>query len=29
MNSKYNTIDHLDKLKCIENEDIINIEKKI
>ena len=28
MNSKYNTFDHLDKLKCIENEDIINIEKK-
>ena len=28
MNSKYNTYDHLDKLKCIENEEIINIEKK-
>ena len=28
MNSKYNTFDHLDKLKCVENEDIINIEKK-
>ena len=28
MNSKYNTYDHLDKLKCIENEKIINLEKK-
>ena len=28
MNSKYNTYDHLDKMKCIENEEIINIEKK-
>ena len=28
MNSKYNTFDHLDKLKCVENEEIINIEKK-
>ena len=29
MNSKYNTFDHLDKLKCIENEEILNLEKKI
>ena len=28
MNSKYNSYDHLDKLKCIENEQIIEIEKK-
>ena len=28
MNSKYNTYDHLDKLKCIENEEIDKIEKK-
>ena len=28
MNSKYNTYDHLDKLKCIEEEEILNIEKK-
>ena len=28
MNSKYNTYNHLDKMKCIENEEIINIEKK-
>ena len=28
MNSKYNTYDHLDKLKCIENEEIIKIDKK-
>ena len=28
MNSKYNTYDHLDKLKCIEDEKIIEIEKK-
>ena len=29
MNSKYNTYDHLDKLKCIEEEEILNIEKKL
>jgi hypothetical protein len=28
MNSKYNTYDHLDKLKCVEDEKIIEIEKK-
>ena len=28
MNAKYNTINHLDKLICVENEDIIKIEKK-
>ena len=28
MNSKYNTYDHLDKLKCIEEEEILNMEKK-
>jgi len=28
MNSKYNTYDHLDKFKCIEEEEILNIEKK-
>ena len=28
MNTKYNTYDHLDKLKCIENEEIIKIDKK-
>ena len=28
MNEKYNTYDHLDKLKCIENEEIRKIEKK-
>ena len=28
MNTKYNSYDHLDKLKCIENDEIINIEKK-
>ena len=29
MNSKYNTYDHLDKFKCIENEEILNLEKKL
>ena len=28
MNTKYNSYDHLDKLKCVENDEIINIEKK-
>ena len=28
MNSKYNSINHLDKLKCVENEEILNLEKK-
>ena len=28
MNSKYNSYDHLDKLKCVEDEKIIEIEKK-
>ena len=28
MNSKYNTFDHLDKLKCVENEEILKLEKK-
>ena len=28
MNTKYNSYDHLDRLKCIENDEIINIEKK-
>ena len=28
LNTKYDTIDNLDKLKCIENVDILNIEKK-
>ena len=28
MNTKYNSYDHLDKLKCIENEEILNIENK-
>ena len=28
MNSKYNTYDHLDKLQCIEDENILNLEKK-
>ena len=28
MNSKFNTYDHLDKLKCIEDEEILNLEKK-
>ena len=28
MNSKYNSYDHLDKFQCIENEKILNIEKK-
>ena len=28
MNTKYNTYDNLDKLKCIENEEIIKIDKK-
>ena len=28
MNSKYNTFDHLDKLKCVENEEILKIEQK-
>ena len=29
MNSKYNTYDHLDKFKCIEDEEILNLEKKL
>ena len=29
MNLKYNTYDHLDKLQCIEDENILNIEKKL
>ena len=29
MNSKYNSYDHLDKLKCIANEEFINMEKKL
>ena len=28
MNSKYNSYDHLDKLKCIDDEDILALEKK-
>ena len=28
MNNKYNTYDHFDKLKCVENEEILEIEKK-
>ena len=28
MNSKYNTFDHLDKLKCVENDEILKIEQK-
>ena len=28
LNSKYDTFDHLDKLTCIANDDILNIEKK-
>ena len=28
MNKKYNTYEHFDKLKCVENEQIIEIEKK-
>ena len=28
MNTKYNSYDHLDKLKCVENDEILNIEKK-
>ena len=28
MNSKYNTFNHLDKLKCVENEEILKIEQK-
>ena len=28
MNTIYNSYDHLDKLKCVENDEIINIEKK-
>jgi len=28
MNSKFNTYDHLDKLKCIEDKEILNLEKK-
>ena len=29
MNSKYNTYDHLDKFKCIDDEEILNLEKKL
>ena len=28
MNLKYNTYDHLDKMQCIEDEYILNLEKK-
>ena len=28
MNTKYDSYDHLDKLKCVENDEIISIEKK-
>lgn len=28
MNIKYNSYDHLDKLKCVENDEVLNIEKK-
>ena len=28
MNSKYNSINHLDKLKCVDNEEILILEKK-
>ena len=28
MNSKYNTYDHLDKMQCMENEEMLNLEKK-
>jgi len=28
LNSKYDTFDNIDKLKCIENDEILNIEKK-
>ena len=28
MNLKYSTYDHLDKLQCIEDENILNLEKK-
>ena len=28
MNNKYNTYDHFDKLKCVENVEIFEIEKK-
>ncbi len=28
MNSKYNSYDHLDKFKCQENEELLNLEKK-
>ena len=29
MNSKYDTYDHIDRLKCIEDEEILNLEKKL
>lgn len=29
MNIKYNSYDHLDKLKCVENDEILNIEKNL
>ena len=28
MNEKYNSYDHLDKFKCQENEELLNLEKK-
>ena len=28
MNEKYNSYDHLDKFKCLENEELLNLEKK-
>ena len=28
MNSKYNTYNHLDKMQCMENEEMLNLEKK-
>ena len=29
MNSKYNTYNHLDKMQCMEDEEILNLEKKL
>ena len=29
MNSKYNTYDHLDKMQCMENEEMLNLEKNL
>ena len=28
MNSKYNSYDHLDKMQCMESEEMLNLEKK-